>query len=145
MTGYRVNIAELAKLIQTLDDGAHQVREANKTLAAQGQLDMLGHDALTGSAHEFEETWRYGLGKLDEAAEAVIERLEAAKANYEQLEDAHGGLFDKVLPAAEGGAAGGSPPLITDANRPPGLSGAVGGAARDIGAALDGASGGARA
>lgn len=141
MTGYAVNIAELARLIQTLEDGAQEVREANKTLAAEGQLDMLGHDALRDSAHEFEETWRYGLGKLDEAAEGVIERLAAAKKNYEGLEDAHGGLFDQVLAstAGDGGISGGSPPLITDANRPPGMAEA-GGRPRDIGAALDGAS-----
>lgn len=60
MTGYAVNMAELARLIQTLEDGAQEVREANKTFAAEGQLDMLGHDALRDSAHEFEETWRYG-------------------------------------------------------------------------------------
>ncbi|GAA5112116.1 hypothetical protein [Haloechinothrix salitolerans] len=145
MTGYAVNIAELAKLIQTLEDGAHEVREANTTLAAEGQLDMLGHDALRDSAHEFEETWRYELGKLDEAAEGVIERLAAAKKNYEELEDAHGGLFDQVLTSTggDGGLSGGSPPLITDANRPPGMAVVGGGpmpAARDIGAALDGAS-----
>lgn len=101
--GYSVNIVELAKLIQTLEDGAQQVREANKTLAAQGQLDMLGHDALKGSAHKFEEKWQYGLDKLDEAAEGVIERLQAAKKNYQELDDAHSGLFDKIFSGGGGG------------------------------------------
>lgn len=108
MDGYLVNIAALATLIDTLEDGAQQVREANKTLAAHGQLDMLGHDALKKSAHEFEEKWRYGLEKLDEAAAGVIERLEAAKKNYEALEDAHAGLFDKLLQHDGGGGGGGT-------------------------------------
>ncbi|WP_051399595.1 WXG100 family type VII secretion target [Haloechinothrix halophila] len=101
MTGYRVNIAELGRLINTLEDGAQQVREANKNLAAHGQLGMLGHETLTGSAHEFEETWRYGLGKLDEAAEGVIERLHSAKRNYQELDEAHAEMYDATLPDSQ--------------------------------------------
>lgn len=100
--GYSVNITELAKLIQTLEDGAEQVREANKTLAAQGQLDMLGHESLADAAEKFEEKWRYGLDKLDEAAEGVIDRLQAAKKNYEALEEGHRDLFDRFTSALEG-------------------------------------------
>lgn len=125
--GYSVNIVELAKLIQTLEDGAQQVREANKTLAAQGQLDMLGHDALKNSAHEFEEKWHYGLDKLDEAAEGVIERLQAAKKNYQELDEAHSGLFDKIL----SGGGGGLGPEV------PG-GGWIGGVGGQIGNALTG-------
>jgi ribosome modulation factor len=55
--GYEVNIAELGRLIQTLEDGAEQVRDANKTLAAVGQLEMLGNDALKVEARRFEEKW----------------------------------------------------------------------------------------
>lgn len=101
MTGYRVNIAELGRLITTLEDGAQQVRDANNELAAHGQLGMLGHETLTDSAHEFEETWRYGLGKLDEAAEAVIERLHSAKRNYQELDQAHAELYDTALPESQ--------------------------------------------
>lgn len=100
--GYTVNIAELAKLIQTLEDGAEQVREANKTLSAQGELDMLGHESLAGAAEGFEEKWRYGLDKLDEAAEGVIERLQAAKKNYEALEEANSDVLDKFIEALGG-------------------------------------------
>lgn len=82
-----------------LADGARQVREANKTLAAVGQLDLLGHDALRGGAHAFEEKWRWGLDKLDEAAEAVIDRLRETKRNYEALEEEYSGLFGKFLAA----------------------------------------------
>ncbi|MPY77189.1 MAG: hypothetical protein GEV04_01590 [Actinophytocola sp.] len=110
MTGYKVNIGELGRLINTLEDGAQQVREANKNLAAHGQLGMLGHEALTDSAHEFEETWRYGLGKLDEAAEAVIERLHGAKRNYQELDEGHAEMYDKMMQngAPAGGSGGGT-------------------------------------
>ncbi|WP_116041769.1 hypothetical protein [Amycolatopsis palatopharyngis] len=60
MGGYKVNIAELGRLIQTLEDGAEQVRDANKTLAAVGQLEMLGNETLKGEAHRFEEKWESG-------------------------------------------------------------------------------------
>lgn len=98
MGGYKVNIAELGRLIQTLEDGAEQVRDANKTLAAVGQLEMLGNETLKGEAHRFEEKWDYGLGKLDEAAKGVIERLESAKKNYAALEAEYDELFGKIFP-----------------------------------------------
>ncbi|SFQ23377.1 hypothetical protein SAMN05421810_105284 [Amycolatopsis arida] len=123
--GYAVNVAELARLITTLEDGANEVREANKTLAAQGQLDLLGDDVLKNAAHEFEEKWRYGLEKLDEAAKGVIKRLESAKKNYEALEEEYAGAIDKIIPAGTGSppGIGSSPPLVTDGNRPPGMPG----------------------
>lgn len=104
--GYKVNIEALGKLIHTLEDGADQVREANKTLAATGQLNMLGNDALKNQAHKFEETWEYGLGKLDEAAKGVIERLQAAKQNYQELEEHYGEEIGRLIPAD------GGPPTI---------------------------------
>lgn len=107
MGGYEVNIAELAKLIQTLQDGAEEVRDANKTLAATGQLDMLGNDRLCGEGHEFEEKWQYGLEKLDEAADAVVERLEKAKKAYEELEHDIGGLLGKFKPEGNEPEVGG--------------------------------------
>lgn len=107
--GYQVNIVELAKLIKTLENGAEQVRAANKTLAAVGQLDMLGNERLAEEGHEFEEKWEYGLDKLDEAAEGVIERLESAKKNYEALEEENSGLFDRIGQAIPGGGSGGGP------------------------------------
>lgn len=107
VSGYEVNIVELAKLIDVLKDGAEEVRDANKTLAAVGQLDMLGNDTLKGEAHGFEEKWRWGLDKLDEASDAVIERLESAKKNYEHLEEEYSGLFAGILPGGGGGPSGG--------------------------------------
>lgn len=119
MGGYEVNIAELGKLIQTLEDGAEQVRDANKTLAAVGQLDMLGNETLKVEAHRFEEKWDYGLGKLDEAAEGVIDRLESAKKNYAALEEEYDELFAKIFP--DGGAGVGVSP--SDSPRTSGIPG----------------------
>lgn len=106
--GYKVKLEELGKLITTLEDGAQDVREANKTLAALGQLDMLGHESLKKAAHEFEEDWRYGLDKLDEAAAEVIERLRVAKRNYQELEEANSDLF-AAFDGALGGQGGATP------------------------------------
>lgn len=129
--GYEVNIAELATLIQTLEDGATQVREANKTLAAVGQLGMLGNEALKAETHEFEEKWEYGLGKLDEAAEGVIERLESAKKNYEKLEEEYSGLIARILPddGTGGGpsATGGGAPSIPGGGYTGGIQDVLGG------------------
>lgn len=51
---YALEIAELAKLITSLDEAADEVREANKNLAAHGQLNKLGNDALKNSALRFD-------------------------------------------------------------------------------------------
>lgn len=96
MTGYRVNIAELGRLIATLEDGAQQVRHANDDLA-HGQPCTIGHRTLTGSARELEATWRSGLRKLDEAADDVIERLHHAVRRYQALDEAQVELYDAAL------------------------------------------------
>jgi hypothetical protein len=70
---------------------------------------MLGNDALKVEAHRFEEKWEYGLGKLDEAAEGVIERLTSAKKNYAALEEEYDELFAKIFPGGGGIGAGASP------------------------------------
>lgn len=93
--GYAVNIAELGTLIRTLEDGAEQVRQANKKLADGDRVD-LGSETITSAAGAFEEEWEWGLDKLDEAAEHVIERLRSTKKNYQELEEGHRELLNKT-------------------------------------------------
>ncbi|OLT44191.1 hypothetical protein BJF85_20125 [Saccharomonospora sp. CUA-673] len=105
--GYSVNIDELGTLITTLDEGAQEIRRANKQLADKGRGDF-GSPLLVEAAGAFDEEWEWGLGKLDEAAENVIERLESAKRNYQELEDT---VQESIAKVGEG-VLGGAPPSI---------------------------------
>lgn len=92
--GYKVQLDELGKLINTLDEAANQITEANKTLSAMGQLrGMMGNETLADEAQAFEDTWEYGIEKLGEAATDVSERLVAVKDNYQKLEELNAELL----------------------------------------------------
>ncbi|TCP53119.1 excreted virulence factor EspC (type VII ESX diderm) [Tamaricihabitans halophyticus] len=109
MTGYAVHIQELGKLITGLENASEEITAANKTLAAQSTLGLLGNETLATAGEEFEETWEYGIEQLGEAAEGVTERLAEAKRNYQELEETNEAIFS-------GNGDTGSPPLITDSN-----------------------------
>lgn len=103
--GYAVNIAELGTLINTLDDGAQQIRRANKKLADKDQSD-LGSEKIATAAGAFDEEWEWGLDKLDDAAKGVVERLRSARKNYQQLEEANRELLNKTEQGLGSGNAG---------------------------------------
>ncbi|MQA08283.1 MAG: hypothetical protein GEU98_06965 [Pseudonocardiaceae bacterium] len=162
VAGYEVNIAALGKLISNLESATEQITNANKTLAAQSTLGMLGNPTLSKSGQDFEDTWEYGIEKLGDAAEGVTERLAEAKKNYQELEEANAEIFSgpgngsggsppRNWPPSQGSGHGGSefPPLITDENRPPSMDmpasqqnpaggGWTGGISRSISDALGG-------
>lgn len=128
-TGFQVDLPAIDRLIRTLEEGAERVREANAELGGYGsveelddagglvglvegaseRLEVLGNETLAVAAQRFAAKWRYGLDKLDEAAEAVLDRLHDTRRTYQAVEDACRGLFDEMsIPSVDGvpGAGG---------------------------------------
>jgi hypothetical protein len=126
--GFEVDLERLGRLIRTLEDGADQVRQANAELggfssvegleagivaqitddrANAERLETLGNESLAGAALAFGNKWRYGLGKLDEAAQDVVGRLRETKESYGAVEEAYTELFNAFAhnTAADGGSA----------------------------------------
>lgn len=124
--GYEVDPAALDGLIQTLDDAASHVRDANAELggsagmgdpdglgemldaareAEDERTDLLGNESLAGAAAEFADKWRYGLDKLDEAAQEVIGRLQETRQTYTAAEECGDNVFSGISDALNGGGS----------------------------------------
>lgn len=111
--GYQVDAAALDGLIQTLDDAASDVRAANAALggypqgmddnwaariaveddAGSQRMELFGAESLADAASGFADKWRYGLDKLEEAAEEVVDQLEETRRDYLDMEEAATGVF----------------------------------------------------
>jgi hypothetical protein len=124
--GYEVDPAALDGLIQILDDAASYVRDANAELggsagmgdpdsigevidaareAEDERTDLLGNDSLAGAAADFADKWRYGLDKLDEAAQEVIGRLQETRQTYDAAEDDGVNVFSSISDTLNGGGS----------------------------------------
>jgi len=122
--GYQVDPAAIDGLVQILDDAASLVREANSELGGFGggdvpgglamvidehasdeRIDLLGNETLAGTAAEFASSWRYGLDKLDDEANEVIERLRETRRTYDDVEEGEGNVFSHIGQALDGGGS----------------------------------------
>lgn len=126
-TGFQVDLPAIDRLINTLEEGAQRVREANAELGgysgaaelddagglagrihgAPERMAVLGNETLADTAQRFATTWRYGLDKLNEAAEAVLDRLHDTRNTYHAVEEACRALFEGPSTGGIAGVLGG--------------------------------------
>ncbi|SFW57640.1 hypothetical protein [Amycolatopsis australiensis] len=119
MDGYAVKVDELGKLIGDLDTAAGRMADANKKLGGGGAFGSLGDPELGKAGVEFEEAWRYGIGRIGDAASEITERLKQAKQKYEQIEAQFSGELGKFGSAVFGdGPAGPGEPGGAKGNHP---------------------------
>lgn len=104
MDGYAVKVDELGKLIGDLDTAAGRMADANKKLGGGGAFGSLGTAELGKAGVEFEEAWRFGIGRLGEAASDITERLKTAKEKYERIEAQFAGDFGSAVDVGDGSA-----------------------------------------
>jgi hypothetical protein len=121
--GYQVDAAAIDGLIEILGDAANYVREANAELGGFGDADLhdgwaarialedhatdervqlLGNESLADAAASFADKWRYGLDKLDEAAEEVIGRLAETRQTYVDHERGMDNVFTRIFQTLDG-------------------------------------------
>ena len=119
MDGYAVKADELGKLIGDLDTAAGRMADANRRLGGGGAFGSLGNADLGKAGVEFEEAWRFGIGRLGDAASEITERLKQAKQKYEQIEAQFSGELGKFGSAVLGdGPVGGEPTGGVKGNHP---------------------------
>lgn len=102
MDGYAVKVDELGKLIGDLDTAAGRMADANEKLGGGGAFGSLGTAELGKAGVEFEDAWRFGVGRLGEAASEITERLKVAKGKYERIEAEFGEGLSKFGSAVFG-------------------------------------------
>ncbi|MGH3766002.1 MAG: WXG100 family type VII secretion target [Pseudonocardiaceae bacterium] len=106
--GFLVDVGALEQLITTLAEAADRMHVANDRLRAASAAD-LGAGDLDHAAGDFQDRWEYGIGKISDATEKMVDSLREAKELYEQTDQAIAGLFPDPGTGATPAATGSSP------------------------------------
>jgi hypothetical protein len=101
--GFRVDLDQMGSLITTLQQAKDRMTSANKALGESSPSDMGSRDIDSAGA-EFQDRWKYGIGKIAEFSGTVTEGLTKAKDIYAEMETK---LADAL---AQGQGAQPSPP-----------------------------------
>lgn len=90
--GFQVDLGELGRLTTTLDQAAGDMRAANNGLRDAAAHD-LGSRAIDGAGRAFQDRWEYGIGKIADASEKLVEALQSTQRRYAETDRALAEMF----------------------------------------------------
>ncbi|MFJ9847423.1 hypothetical protein ACIRYZ_44795 [Kitasatospora sp. NPDC101155] len=97
---FTVDLQDLEKLAQGLDDAKNQLDTAMKAMG-QADIGALGLQQLADACKHFQDRWGYGLGQLGDDAKALHQGLQDVLKNYNKTEsDLTAALQGKPAPGA---------------------------------------------
>lgn len=99
--GFQVDLGELGRLTTTLDQAADDMREANDKLRDTAASD-LGSRAIDGAGRAFQDRWEYGIGKIAEASDQLVEALRSTQRLYAETDRAIAEMFPNPGPGHQG-------------------------------------------
>ena len=98
---FQVDLDVLQRMVQTLGDAGDQMDTALKSMSSS-RAGRIGTDALDHAADEFQHTWQYGLGQLQQAIKESSEGVKKAHDAYKQCDDAVEQAMAKINSEAMG-------------------------------------------
>jgi uncharacterized protein YukE len=84
---FKVDLDVLSKMTSTLQQAGEQMDQALQAFGA-AQDGQIGPLPLVGAARDFQSTWKYGLGQLQQAISECTEGVDKVHQNYQQTEQA---------------------------------------------------------
>lgn len=75
----------LSEMTSTLQQAGEQMGQALQAFGA-AEDGQIGPQAIAGAAKNFQSTWKYGLGQLQQAIEECTEGVDKVHQNYQQTE-----------------------------------------------------------
>lgn len=100
-TFFQVDLDVLERMTKTLGDAGDQMESALKAMSSS-QAGQIGTDALNKAADDFQHTWQYGLGRLQQAIKETSEGVKKAHDAYKQCDDAIEQAMSKINSEAMG-------------------------------------------
>jgi len=82
---YKVDLDVLGQMTETLQDAGEQMGQALRALGGE-QGGRIGPSVLAGAAEDFQNTWKYGLGRLQAAIEECTEGVDQVHKAYADTE-----------------------------------------------------------
>jgi uncharacterized protein YukE len=92
---YQVDLDVLGRMTKTLQDAGEQMGQALQALAGE-QGGSIGPSDLATAAGNFQHTWKYGLGQLQQAIEECTEGVDKVRKNYEDTEQGIAQALGKI-------------------------------------------------
>ncbi|MBR7829458.1 hypothetical protein KDK95_24340 [Actinospica sp. MGRD01-02] len=82
---FKVDLDVLATMTGTLRQAGEQMDQALQAFGA-AQDGQIGPSTLVGAAKDFQGTWKYGLGQLQQAISECTEGVDKVHKNYQETE-----------------------------------------------------------
>jgi uncharacterized protein YukE len=98
---FQVDLDVLQRMTKTLSDAGDQMDAALKAMSS-AHSGQIGDSALNGAADDFQNTWHYGLGQLQQAIKETSDGVNKAHDAYKQCDDAVGQAMQKINGEAMG-------------------------------------------
>lgn len=85
-TYFQVDLQELERLISDLGSADQLMSDALDAMKATGGSTSIGTSELDGACGDFQDAWRYGLGKLGDAVKSTLDGVKQNQKVYAQVE-----------------------------------------------------------
>jgi len=82
---FKVDLDVLGRMTKTLQQAGEQMDQALQAFGA-AEDGKIGPLALAGAAKDFQSTWKYGLGQLQQAISECTEGVSKVHQNYQETE-----------------------------------------------------------
>lgn len=98
---FQVDLDVLQQMTKTLSDAGDQMEAALKAMSS-AHSGQIGDGALNGAANDFQSTWQYGLGQLQQMIKESNEGVKKAHDAYKQCDDSVGQAMQQINGQAMG-------------------------------------------
>ena len=82
---FEVDLDALRRFITSLEDSGQNMDSAMRAMRSAGP-ETIGTPELDEAAQEFQRTWQYGLGQLQERIKATTSGVQQAHQKYRETE-----------------------------------------------------------
>jgi uncharacterized protein YukE len=98
---FQVDLDVLQRMTKTLSDAGDQMEAALKSMSA-AHSGQIGDDVINHAADDFQNTWQYGLGQLQQMIKETSDGVRKCHDAYKQCDDAVGNAMQQINSEAMG-------------------------------------------
>lgn len=98
---FQVDLDVLQRMTKTLSDAGDQMEAALRSMSS-AHSGQIGDSAIDSAADDFQNTWQYGLGQLQQMIKDTSDGVNKCHDAYKQCDDAVGQAMQQINSEAMG-------------------------------------------